>query len=574
MRDLGTRAPRQRNREETAALTTASIRALPTRSTARMMCSVNRHRPRVRLVRPTCHASLPFAASSASWDTAQRRAVAPQQIARILLPARVVVRVRHAFHPALHERQPELRHELAHAVVHGRRVAVGVHHRRGRALQAQTAPVRQRRERRALRRRVSRFHPLAPVALLRAVAPCFGQYVASHQYGCEIHRTTPPHDLDEYEYESLPLERDQLKAHRAPRVEPVAIAPHVERAPVLRGVLAGGDGAAAHPAQTKHDLCHFPNAVRTCDAKGEIGEAHPGQRVPPEVRPDSDVSRNEGGRPGYGPKGEVDDDDAAAASSSSCRRRARSASRLVVEAPSEDMAAFRGYGFKSDLAFSSACMAAASAASSDIRAPRGSRAGVRPRRRLSRRRRAPPPPAASSSAWSLRASAASASRSGGARCGGVKPLDWNPYGTGRAYGEGVARGVNGAGAGVRAVSRVDIRREAASRGRRGVRDRSERLGDGVGHLRVVRGGRGYRRRRDASRILLGLQPSRHGLVGSHLAQLDLGRAGNRRGGHVRRARALPLDLRQRRLERGPAHGGPPAGAAAGRDGVSPMRAGH
>ena len=199
--------------------------------------------------------------------------------------------------------------------------------------------------------------------------------------------------------------------------------------------------APPHPAHAKHALCHFPNAVRTCDAKGEIGEAHPGQRVPPEVRPEKGAwggSRNEGGRPGYAPKGEVDDDDAAAASSSSCRRRARSASRLVLEAPSEDMAAFRGYGFKSDLAFSSACMAAASAASSDIRAPRGSRAGseAAPASVPAAARAAAA--AASSSAWSLRASAASASRSGGARCGGVKPPDWNPYGTGRAYGEGVA----------------------------------------------------------------------------------------------------------------------------------------
>ena len=59
------------------------------------------------------------------------------------------------------------------------------------------------------------------------------------------------------------------------------------------------------------------------------------------------------------------------------------------------------------------------------------------------------------------------------------------------------------------------------------------------------------------------KPSRHGLVGFHLAQLDLGRAGNAGGGQVRRARALPLDLRQRRLERGPAHGGRPGGRRGG-----------
>ena len=109
--------------------------------------------------------------------------------------------------------------------------------------------------------------------------------------------------------------------------------------------------APPHPAHAKHALCHFPNAVRTCDANGETGEAQPGQSV---------EFRDEGGRVPKPKDEDGDGDDAAAASSSSCRRRARSASWLVPEAP----AAFPR-GSQSSLASSSACMAAASAASSD-----------------------------------------------------------------------------------------------------------------------------------------------------------------------------------------------------------------
>jgi hypothetical protein len=52
--------------------------------------------------------------------------------------------------------------------------------------------------------------------------------------------------------------------------------------------------APPHPAHAKHARCHFPNAVRTCDAKGEIALAHPGQSV--EEEEEEGAFRKEGGR--------------------------------------------------------------------------------------------------------------------------------------------------------------------------------------------------------------------------------------------------------------------------------------
>ena len=148
---------------------------------------------------------------------------------------------------------------------------------RGRALQAQTAPVRQRRERRALRR--TRFSVpsargctscrRARVRAVRRVAPVRGaRSTARHVRSTLTNTNTSP----------------------APRTGSAQSTPSTAVEPVARTARGTGVCAAAawracvaappHPAQTKHDLCHFPNAVRTCDAKGEIGEAPAGQRVP------------------------------------------------------------------------------------------------------------------------------------------------------------------------------------------------------------------------------------------------------------------------------------------------------
>jgi hypothetical protein len=87
-----------------------------------------------------------------------------------------------------------------------------------------------------------------------------------------------------------------------------------------------------HPAHLKHARCHFPNAVRTCDAKGERELAHPGQNV--EEEEEEGAFRKEGGREDA-PKDEEAAAAAAAASSSSCRRFARTKSWLVPGSPSK-----------------------------------------------------------------------------------------------------------------------------------------------------------------------------------------------------------------------------------------------
>jgi hypothetical protein len=148
--------------------------------------------------------------------------------------------------------------------------------------------------------------------------------------------------------------------------------------------------APPHPAHAKHARCHFPNAVRTCDAKGEIALAHPGQSV--EEEEEEGAFRKEGGREDAPKDEEVAAAAAAAASSSSCRRFASAASSDKTDVSLDDGSVSRRF---------------------PVRVPtRAARA------------------AASSSACRRRASAASSSA--GARCGGAKPA-WNPYGTGRAY---------------------------------------------------------------------------------------------------------------------------------------------
>ena len=200
-------APTARSAKPTGKKPPFPIRALPTRSTVRMMCSVNRHRPRVRLVRPTCHASLPFAASSASWDTKCRGGRWRHSRSFVsFFPARAPSSYAFATPstPPFTSGSPSSAmnwHTPSYTGVESRSVsttAVDAHSRhrlRPSGNAANDAPSD------AAFLGSIRSHPSHFFVPSRS---CFGQYVASHQYGCEIHRTTPPLDFEKYEYESCP----------------------------------------------------------------------------------------------------------------------------------------------------------------------------------------------------------------------------------------------------------------------------------------------------------------------------------------------------------------------------------